>query len=73
MHPLVEVKNVGLVYHEPHAETQALKNLNMTVNEGEFVANNWSIGLWKDFASFLAVGLHKTIGGRSADKRKKHR
>ncbi|HHT87056.1 MAG TPA: ABC transporter ATP-binding protein [Clostridiales bacterium] len=74
MHPLVEVKNVGLVYHEPHAETQALKNLNMTVNEGEFVAIIGPSGCGKTSLLSLLSGFIKPsegevlIRGKSIDE-----
>ncbi|NLB62354.1 MAG: ABC transporter ATP-binding protein [Clostridiales bacterium] len=63
MHPLVEIKNVGLVYHEPHAETQALNNLSMSVNEGEFVAIIGPSGSGKTTLLSLLSGFIKPSAG----------
>ncbi len=38
MEPIVELKDIRLTYHEPHAETLAIDQLNITIYEGEFVA-----------------------------------
>ncbi len=38
MEPIVELKEIRLAYHEPHAETLAIDQLDMTIYDGEFVA-----------------------------------
>jgi NitT/TauT family transport system ATP-binding protein len=57
MNPIVELKDVSLTYHEPHAETLAIDRLNLTINEGEFVAIVGPSGCGKTTMLSLLCGL----------------
>lgn len=54
---IVELKDVCLTYHEPHAETLAIDMLNMTIRNGEFVAIVGPSGCGKTSMLSLLCGL----------------
>ncbi len=67
---IVEVHNLGMKYHSLNGEVTALENINLTVEEGEFVSIVGPSGCGKStLLSLLAGLLHPsegsvTIGGR---------
>ncbi len=54
---IVELKDIRLIYHEPHAETLAIDTLNMAIREGEFVAIVGPSGSGKTSMLNLLCGL----------------
>lgn len=60
---VVELDNVSLTYHEPHAETHALKNLNLTVSRGEFTAIVGPSGCGKTSMLSLLAGIIRPSEG----------
>ena len=56
-HPVVELDRVGLTYHEPHAETIAISDLSLTIEQGEFVAIVGPSGCGKTSMLSLLAGL----------------
>ncbi len=57
MEPVLKLANVSLAYHTPQAETLAIKNLDFTVNEGEFVAIVGPSGCGKSTLLSMVAGL----------------
>lgn len=60
---IVELRDVCLTYHEPHAETLAIDALNFTIEEGEFVAIVGPSGCGKTSMLSMLCGLiHPSCG-----------
>ncbi len=60
---IVEMNHVSLTYHETHGETLAIDDLNMTVEEGEFVAVVGPSGCGKTTMLSLMAGLMQPSKG----------
>ena len=60
---VVELKEVSLTYHEPHAETLAIDKLSLEVKEGEFVSIVGPSGCGKTSALSMIAGLMTPSGG----------
>ena len=54
---VVELKEVSLTYHEPHAETLAIDKLSLEVKQGEFVSIVGPSGCGKTSALSMIAGL----------------
>jgi len=61
---LVELIDVNLTYHEPHAETLAIKDLSLQIDRGEFVAIVGPSGCGKTSMLSLLAGLMKPSRGQ---------
>ena len=68
------LNNVELIYHSPKSETQALKNLNLTVESGTFISIVGPSGCGKTTILSLIAGILKPtsgeilISGKKVDK-----
>lgn len=63
MEKLLDIQDIELIYHSPKSETHALKNLNFSVNNGEFVSIVGPSGCGKTTILSLIAGILKpTIG-----------
>ena len=60
---LLEVKDVGLIYQSKFGETEAIKNLNLEVKEGEFIAIVGPSGCGKTTLLSILSGILKTTSG----------
>lgn len=71
---ILKIDNVSLLYQTPESETEALKDINLSVEEGEFVAIIGPSGCGKTTILTLIAGLMKptsgtiTIGGKQVEK-----
>lgn len=63
MEPIFCLRNVSLIYHSPDAETLAIKDLNLEVQPGEFVAIVGPSGCGKSTVLSLAAGLIRPSSG----------
>ncbi len=74
MGSLVEVHNLGMKYHSKNGEVAALKDINLSVGEGEFISIVGPSGCGKTTLLSLFAGLLMpsegtiTIGGRQASE-----
>ena len=64
MKEILKLESVSLAYHTPHGEIVALKNLCMSVNNGEFVAIIGPSGCGKTSILSMIAGLIKPSGGK---------
>ncbi len=64
MKEVLRFENVSMHYHSKQGETLALKNVNFSVNEGEFVAVIGPSGCGKTTLLSLAAGLLKPTKGK---------
>lgn len=63
MDGILNIKNVSLTYQSDTQETQAIKNLNLTVNKGEFISIIGPSGCGKTSILSLISGLIKPTNG----------
>ncbi|MGE5678289.1 MAG: ABC transporter ATP-binding protein [Pseudomonadota bacterium] len=63
MDKVVELRNVTMNYHTPDGETQAIKNLSMEVERGEFVSIVGPSGCGKSTLLSLVSGLIRPSSG----------
>ncbi len=64
MDGILNLENVSLIYQSEIGETQAIKNLNLTVKKGEFVAIIGPSGCGKTTILSLIAGLIKPTTGK---------
>ena len=64
MDGILKLENVSLVYQSEIGETQAIKNLNLTVNKGEFIAIIGPSGCGKTTILSMIAGLLKPSTGK---------
>lgn len=63
MPPIVELKHISLIYHSKSGETQAIKDLSLSIEQGEFVSIVGPSGCGKStLLSILAKLLTPTSG-----------
>lgn len=60
---LIEVKNINLIYHSLKGETEAIKDLSFSINEGEFVSIIGPSGCGKSTLLNIISGLLNPTGG----------
>lgn len=63
MQPIVELKNIGLNYHSPSGETNALTHINFQVSKGEFICIVGPSGCGNAQLQ-QSLALRSAIGGR---------
>lgn len=63
MQPIVELKNIDLNYNNPYGETCALKDVNISVMPGEFIAIVGPSGCGKSTLLSIIAGLLEPSGG----------
>lgn len=63
MENLLELKNIELIYHSPKSETHAIKNLNFTVSNGEFISIVGPSGSGKTTLLSMIAGILKPTFG----------
>ena len=63
MEELLKIDNVSLTYHSPTSETEALSELNLSVNEGEFISIVGPSGCGKTTILSLIAGILKPTKG----------
>lgn len=63
MKKVVELKNVSMNYHTLNGETQAIKNLSLDINNGEFVSIVGPSGCGKSTLLSLISGILKPTSG----------
>ncbi|MBQ3158659.1 MAG: ABC transporter ATP-binding protein [Clostridia bacterium] len=63
MENLLEIKDVHLTYHSPKSETEALKNLNLSVSSGDFISIVGPSGCGKTTILSLIAGILKPTSG----------
>jgi len=63
MEKKLELKNVELIYHSPKSETHALKELNLSVEDGEFISIVGPSGCGKTTILSLIAGILKPTSG----------
>ena len=64
MKEILTLDKVGLIYHSPVGETQAVKNMSFSVAEGEFVAMIGPSGCGKSTVLNMIAGLIKPSEGK---------
>ncbi len=60
---LLKLKDVGLIYQSKNGETEAVKNFNLDVNDGEFIAIVGPSGCGKTTMLSILSGILKTTSG----------
>lgn len=64
--PLIKLENVDLYYDKgKQAEVQALKNINLEINEGEYVAFFGPSGCGKSSLLYVIAGIEKLSNGKA--------
>ncbi len=61
---ILKIENVSLLYQTPERETEALKDVNLSVQEGEFVAIIGPSGCGKTTVLSLVAGLMRPTSGK---------
>ncbi|MDW7675192.1 MAG: ABC transporter ATP-binding protein [Bacillota bacterium] len=62
--PILEIKKVSMNYHSPQGETAALIDLNLTVNQGEFISIVGPSGCGKSTLLNIIAGLIEPTSGQ---------
>lgn len=62
--PLLALKNLSHIYHSPDGETEALKDISLTVNEREFVSIVGPSGCGKSTLLSILAGLIEPSSGQ---------
>lgn len=63
MSTLLELKNIGLTYQTLKSETEAIKNINLSINQGEFISIVGPSGCGKTTILSMIAGLLKPTQG----------
>lgn len=63
MNKLLTIKNLGKVYHTKNGEVEALKNINLEINKGEFICIVGSSGCGKSTLLSILANLDKLSTG----------
>lgn len=63
MAPLLQIRNLSLSYHQPGGETRALKDISLTVEQGEFISILGPSGCGKSTLLSLIAGLEPPSQG----------
>lgn len=63
MNTILELKNINLTYHTLKSETHAIKNINLTINDGDFVSIVGPSGCGKTTILSMISGLLKPTSG----------
>ena len=61
--PVIEIKNLGLTYESEENSFVALRNINLTINKGEFICIVGSSGCGKSTLLSVLEGLHSATSG----------
>ncbi len=61
--PVIEIKNLSLSYESEDTTYEALKNINLTINRGEFICIVGSSGCGKSTLLSVLEGLHTATSG----------
>lgn len=64
MREVLKLKNISKTYQAKNGETEAVKNVNFTVNEGEFVSIIGSSGCGKSTILSIVAGLENKSDGK---------
>lgn len=70
MKNILELKNIGKKYQAKNGEIEALKNVNLKVQEGEFVSIIGPSRMWKIYIIVYYSRFRKANIRRSAKKRR---
>jgi NitT/TauT family transport system ATP-binding protein/sulfonate transport system ATP-binding protein len=62
--PILEIQNINRIYKDEETTTEALKDINLTVNKGEFISIIGSSGCGKTTLLRLIAGLDKPQSGK---------
>ena len=57
MREILKIENISKIYQAKNGETEALKNINFTVNEGEFIGIIGPSGCGKSTLLSIIAGL----------------
>ncbi len=68
MKNILELKNIGKKYQAKNGEIEALKNVNLKVQEGEFVSIIGPSGCGKSTLLSIIAGLEKQTSGEVLKK-----
>ena len=60
---LIEIKNLSLSYEEKNSTFEALKDINLTINRGEFICIVGSSGCGKSTLLSVLAGLQNATSG----------
>lgn len=60
---ILTIKDLDFSYHSPQGETKALTDINLTVNEGEFISIVGPSGCGKSTLLSIIAGLTPVTGG----------
>lgn len=63
MDAFLSIKGLSFSYHSPEGETKALRDINLSISEGEFIAIVGPSGCGKSTLLSLIAGLQPLIGG----------
>ena len=61
--PVIEIKNLSLSYETGNSTYEALQDINLTINQGEFICIVGSSGCGKSTLLSVLEGLNKATGG----------
>ncbi|WP_040212152.1 ABC transporter ATP-binding protein [Clostridium polynesiense] len=61
---LVEIQNINMNYHSPQGETEALKNISLNIQEGDFISIIGPSGCGKSTLLNIMCGLLKPSSGK---------
>lgn len=63
MNTILKLKNINLTYHTLKSETQAIKNINLSINDGDFISIVGPSGCGKTTILSMISGLLKPTSG----------
>ena len=64
MRELLKIENISKIYQAKNGEIEAIKNINFTVNNGEFVSIIGPSGCGKSTLLSIIAGLEEKTSGR---------